>query len=217
MSSSLFKSIFVRRNAASEPCRTLSRSWKQMGPAWPPPCRALLHPAGDTHGPHAAAPARGAEGTLPAVGMPPARPPSRRCRCKVVGAGKARAYPTHPSAASELSPGAPELKPPPEGPRAPCPSLAEGEEEEEDAWVGDRACSSLPPQHLPSQNPSARAWPRLGAMLPSSVAPAWSPEHPEPAGWCWAQRGNQLRPHSHASQPYRREGAAVLPWRKGSS
>lgn len=37
---SLFKSIFVRGNTASELCRALSRSWKEMGPVQPSPHRA---------------------------------------------------------------------------------------------------------------------------------------------------------------------------------
>lgn len=103
----------------------------------------------------------------------------------------------------------------PRGPWAPRPALAEGDEEE-DAWVGDQGCSSLPPQHLLGQHRSSRERSRFGTMLPGSAAPARAREHPEPVGRCRAHRGKKLRPHSCESQPYRREGA-VLPWRKGSS
>lgn len=213
---SLFKSIFARGNAASEPCRTLSCSWKQMGPVWPPPCHALLRPTRDGHRPHAAAPAGDAVGTLPFGGMPPGMAPrAKACRHKVVGAGKSTCT-SHPS--------------PPHLRALPRASRAESTPEDRGLRVllrqrgMRRRMLGWETRDAPLSHPSTfsantalpRERPRFGTMLPGSAASARAREHPEPVGRCRAHRGKKLRPHSCESKPYRREGA-VLPWRKGSS
>lgn len=61
---------------------------------------------------------------------------------------------------------------------------------------------------------STRGWPQRGSTCLTLGAS-------RACGWCRTQRGKQFQPRSCASKPYgregRREGAAVLPWRKGSS
>lgn len=211
------KSIFVGGNAARA-VPYPSHGWKQRGLVWPPR-PALLHPTGDGHGPHMAALARGAEGTPRCRGTAGYSPRATARAAKLWLLGEPRARPTCPSVHPSVCPTCPSLCLSLCHPRglqswnhpgetwAPCPALGEGDEDRmRRREMGDAPLS--PP--APSQER-----PRLGVMLPARWHLPGPRNKAQPVGHAGDTAGSSSGPaHGHQS---RSEGAAVLPWRKGSS